>query len=209
MHRRPGDRHVHVPGRQAGCLLEGDARQADHRGGGRAVLDSAAAALAVGLRRGVVGPGAGIGDSRAGVARRGYDDRLARVRGSTEGVQQVVGRDLPRVRREIDERVDQRPARALLGESADQAVEVDTVGGAEIDHTEHRLVRKQSRGGQGGHVGRLERGPLRERVPPVVVRHAQNSGRSDGVESLFGREPPGLGAATTIVPQGRLCSKLA
>jgi hypothetical protein len=88
----------------------------------------------------------------------------------------VVGGDAPRVRREIHERVAQRAAGALLREIADQAVGVDPVGGAEIDHAEHRLVRKQPRGGQHGRVGRLERGALRERVPRVVIRHARELG---------------------------------
>ena len=144
--------------------------------GGGLVLDRSAAGLAVGLRRGVVGPRAGIGDPRAGVARRGDDDDPGPVRRSAEGVPQVVGGDPPRVRREIDERVDQRPAGALLREIADEAVGVDPVGGAEIDHAEHRLVREQPRGGQRGRVGRLERGALRERVPRVVVRHARELG---------------------------------
>lgn len=68
--------------------------------------------------------------------------------------------DVPRIRRQIDERVDQRPARALLHEIADQAVRVDPVGGAEIDDAEHRLVREQPRGGQGGREGLLERRAL-------------------------------------------------
>jgi hypothetical protein len=84
----------------------------------------------------------------------------------------VAGGDAPRVRRQIDERVDQRPAGALLREIADEAVGVDPVGGAEIGHAEHRLVREPPRGGQDGRVSRLERGALRERVPRVVVCHA-------------------------------------
>ena len=135
------------------------------------MLDRSAAGLAVGLRRGVVGPRAGIDDPRAGVPWPGDDHDLGPVRSPTEGVQ-LVGGDPPDVRREIYERVDQRPAGALLRELADQAVGVDPVGGAEIDHAEHRLVREQPRGVQRGRVRRLERGALRERVPRVVVRHA-------------------------------------
>jgi hypothetical protein len=60
-----------------------------------------------------VGPRAGIGDPRAGVARRRDDDRRGPVRRSTERLLQVVGGDAPRVRRQIDERVDQRSAGAL------------------------------------------------------------------------------------------------
>ena len=140
------------------------------------MLDGSAARLAVGLRRGVVGPRAGIGDPRAGVAgRRDHDDPWL-ARRFTERVLQVVGGDPPRVRRQIDERVDQRPSSALPHEIADQAVGIHPVGGAEIDHAEHRLVRKQSGGGQHGRVGRLERGALRERVPRVVVCHARELG---------------------------------
>ena len=123
-----------------------------------------------------MGPGAGIGDPRAGVAGRGDDDDRGRVRRPAEGLAQVVGGDAPRVRRQIDERVDQRPAGALVRETADQAVEVDPVGGAEIGNAEHRLIRKQTRGGQRGRAGRLERGALRERVPRVIVRHAGEFG---------------------------------
>ena len=122
-----------------------------------------------------MGPRAGIGDPRAGVAgARDHDDsRLARF---AERVLQMVGGDAPRVRRQIDERVDQRPSVALPHEIADQAVGIHPVGGAEIDHAEHRLVRKQSRRGQHGRVGRLERSALRERVPGVVVGHARELG---------------------------------
>ena len=123
-----------------------------------------------------MGPRAGIRDPRAGVARRRDDDRRGPVRRSTERLLQVVGGDAPRVRRQIDERVDQRSAGALPREIADQAVGVHTVGGAEIDHAEHRLVRKQSSRGQHGRMGRRERGALRERVPRVVVCHARELG---------------------------------
>jgi hypothetical protein len=88
----------------------------------------------------------------------------------------VAGGDPPRVGWEIDERVDQRAAGALLRKIADEAVGVDPVGGAEIDHAEDRLLRKHPSGGQRGRVGRLERGALRERVPRVVVRHAREFG---------------------------------
>jgi hypothetical protein len=84
--------------------------------------------------------------------------------------------DAPRVGREIDERVDQRPAGAFLREVADEVVGVDPVGGAEIGHAEDRLVREPARGGHHGGVGRLERGALRERVTRVVVRHARQLG---------------------------------
>jgi len=111
-----------------------------------------------------------VGGGGAELCREMHITRLA------EGVPQMLARDAPRVRRQIDECVDQRPARAQLGELADQTVRVDPVGGAEIDHAEHPLVRKQPRGGQRRRVGRLERGALRERVARVVVRHAREFG---------------------------------
>jgi hypothetical protein len=46
----------------------------------------------------------------------------------------VVGSDAPCVSGEIDKRVNQQLAGALVGESADEAMRVDPVGGAEIDH---------------------------------------------------------------------------
>ena len=107
-----------------------------------------------------MGPGAGIGDPRAGVARCGDDIGPAPVRRSTEGAPQVVGGDAPRVRREIDERVDQCPAGALFGERTDEPVGVDAVGGTEIGYPENRLAREFPRGGQHGRVGGLERGAL-------------------------------------------------
>jgi hypothetical protein len=82
----------------------------------------------------------------------------------------------PQVRREIDERVDQRPASALVREIADEAMRVDPIGGAEVDDAQHRRVRKQPRRGQRCRVGHLERGALRERVARVVVRHARELG---------------------------------
>ena len=118
----------------------------------------------------------GVGDPGAGLARRGDHDDRALVRRRAEGVPQMRGGDAPRVRREIDERVDQRPAGALRREVADEAVGVDAVGGAQIGHAEHRLVRQPPRGGHHGRVGRLEGGALRERVPRVVVRHARELG---------------------------------
>jgi hypothetical protein len=72
--------------RQARRLLEGNASQADDRGGGRLVLGRAAAGLVMGLRRGVVGPGPDVGDLPAGFARRRDDDHFASVRPITEGV---------------------------------------------------------------------------------------------------------------------------
>ena len=156
--------------------MEGNPRHADHHAWGRVVLDRSAAGLAVGLRRGVVGPRAGVGDPRAGVARCGDDHDPGPVLSPTESVPQVLGGDSPDVRGQIHERVDQRPAGPLLRELADEAMGVDPVGGAEIDHAEHRLVRKQPSGVQSGGVGRLERGALRERVPRVVVCHAREIG---------------------------------
>ena len=140
------------------------------------MLDRSAAGFAVCLRRGVVGPRAAVVYPRTDLARRRDDDDPGPARGSTEGVPQVVGGDLPRVRWEIDERVDQRPASALLREIADYTVGVDAIGGTKIDHAEHGLVRKEPRRGQHGRVGRLERGPLRERVPRIVLRHAREFG---------------------------------
>ena len=140
------------------------------------MLERPPACLVVGLRRGVVGARAGVVDRGADLARRRDDGDLRPVRRSTERVPQVVGGDAPRVRRQIDERVDQRSAGALPHEIADQAVGVHPVGGTEIDHAEHRLVRKQLRRGQHGRVGRRERGALRERVARVVVGHARELG---------------------------------
>ena len=88
----------------------------------------------------------------------------------------MVGSDAPRVGGEIDKRVDQQLAGALVGESADEAMRVDPIGGAEIDHAEQRLLRKPPRGGQHGRVSRLERCALRERVLSVVVCHAREVG---------------------------------
>ena len=84
--------------------------------GGGLLLDRSAAGLAVGLRRGVMGPRADIGDPGAGVTRPGDDDDARPVRRVAEGAPQVLAGDRPRVRRQIDERVDQRPAGALLRE---------------------------------------------------------------------------------------------
>ena len=149
VHRRPGDRDMHAARRQAGRLLERDARPADHRGGRRAELDRSAAGLAVGLRRGVVGPRARIGDPGPASPARG-SRRPRPVAASPKAWRRCVAGDAPRVRRQIDERVDQRPAGALLREIADEAVRVDPVGGAEIDHAEHRLVREQPRAASAG-----------------------------------------------------------
>ena len=171
--------------------------------GGGLVLDRSAAGLAVGLRRGVVGPSADIGDPRAGVIRPGDDIHPGRVRRFPEGVAHVVGGDPPCVRWKIDERVYQRAAGALLREIADEAVGVDPVRGAEIDHAEHRLLRKQPRGREHVRAGRLERGTLRERVPRVVVRHARKLGPIRRRGASFRTSAPTLRAATTIVPHGR------
>ena len=99
----------------------------------------------------------------------------------------VLGGDPPLVRRQIDQRVDQRPARALLHEIADEAVEVDAVSGAEIGHAEHGLGGERARGGQRGRMGRLECGALRERVPGVVVRHAREFGAHPTAPTTFFR----------------------
>ena len=106
----------------------------------------------------------------------GDHDHHALVLRLAKGVPQVGGGDPPRVRREINERVDQRPAGALRHEITDEAVRVHAVGGAQIGHAEHRLARQPLRGGHHGRVGRLEGGALREGVPRVVVRHAQELG---------------------------------
>jgi hypothetical protein len=108
-----------------------------------------------------------------GVARGGNYGDIGFLHRPGKRVPEVVGGDTPLVRGEIDQRVDQLPAGALLRERADQAVGVDPVGGAEIDDTKHRLVRKLSRGGQHGRVGGLERSALRERVLRVVHCHAR------------------------------------
>ena len=93
-----------------------------------------------------------------------------------EGLPQVGGGDPPCVRREVNERVDQRPAGALRDEIADEAVRVHAVGGAKIGHAEHGFARQLPRGGHHGRVDRLEGGALREGVPRVVVRHARELG---------------------------------
>ena len=140
------------------------------------MLDRSATGLAVGLRRGVMVSRADIGDPESGVTRRGDHHDPRPVRRVAERLPQVLSGDAPRVRRQVHERVDQRPARAPLGEIADQAVRVDPVGGAEIGHAQHRLVREQPRGAQRRRVGRLERRTLRERAARVVVRHAREFG---------------------------------
>ena len=78
--------------------------------------------------------------------------------------------------REIMMKLADRPAGALRHEIADEAVRVHAVGGAQISHAEHGLARQPPRGGQHGRVGRLEGGALREGVPRVAVRHAQELG---------------------------------
>ena len=133
-------------------------------------------ASAVSLRRGVVTARAHIGDLGAGIGRRGDHDYRALIRALAERLRQVGGSDPPGVRREINERVDQRPAGALGHEIADEAVRVHSVGGAQIDNAKHGLARQLPRGGHHGRVDRLERGALREGVPRVVVRHAQKLG---------------------------------
>ena len=156
--------------------MEGDSGHGDDRGGRRVAIERSPAGLAVGLRQGVMGARARVGDPGAGLARRRDHDDRALVRRRAEGVPQVGGGDPPRVRREIDERVDQRPAGALRHEIADEAVGVHAVGGAQIGHAEHGLARQPPRGGHHGRVGRLEGGALREGVPRVVVRHARELG---------------------------------
>ena len=120
-----------------------------------------------------MGARARVGDPGADLTRRREHDDRALVRRRGEGVPQMRGGDTPRVRREIDERVDQRPPGSLRHEIADEAVGVHAVGGTQIGHPEHRLVRQLPRGGHHGRVGRLERGALREGVPRIVVRHAR------------------------------------
>ena len=122
-------------------------------------------------------PRAGIGDPGAGGPRRGYDHDPGR---SIESVPQVSGGDPPGVGRQIHERVDQRPAGALLHELPDQAVRVDPVRGAQIGHAEYRLVGKQPRCIQHSRVGGFEGGALRERVSRIVVRHAGELGTTSG-----------------------------
>ncbi len=121
-----------------------------------------------------VGPRADIHGS-VGVARLG-NDNAGSAGIAAEGLAQVLGGDPPRVGREIDERVDQRVAGALLHQGSDQPVGVDAVGGAEIGHAEHGLIGEQASGGKCGRVGRLERGALGERVARVVRRHAREFG---------------------------------
>jgi hypothetical protein len=167
---------VHCARWKGGRLVEGDSGHGDDRGGSWVAIERSPAGLAVGLRHGIVGARSGIGDPRAGLARRRDHDDRALVRRRAEGVPQVGGGDPPRVRREIDERVDQLPAGALRHEIADEAVGIHAVGGAQIGHPEHRLARQPLRGGHHGRVGRLEGGALREGVPRIVVRHARELG---------------------------------
>ena len=70
----------------------------------------------------------------------------------------------PRVRREIDECVDQRSAGTLRHEIPDEAVGIHSVGGAEIRDAKHWLARQPLRRRQHGRVGRLEAGALRGRA---------------------------------------------
>ena len=169
--------------------------------------DRAAAGFAVGLRRGVVGPRAGIGDAGAGVTRPGDHDDARPVRRVPEGAPEVLAGDGPRVRGQIDERVDHRPAGALLHERADEAVRVDPVGGAEIDDAEHRLVREAPRRGEDGRMRRLERRALRERVPRVVVRHAREFG-AIGHQAPRGTTCSSTSGSTARRPvNGRSCAR--
>jgi hypothetical protein len=176
VHGRPGHRDVHCAPWKAGRLVEGDSRHGDDRGGRRVAIERSPAGLAMGLRQGVMGASARVGDPGAGLAQRRDHNYHALVRRRVEGVPQVAGGDPPRVRREINERVDQRPAGALRHEIADEAVGVHPVGGAQIGHAQHRLARQPPRGGHHGRVGRLKGGPLGEGVPRVVVRHARELG---------------------------------
>jgi hypothetical protein len=78
-------------------------------------------------------------------------------------VPQVGGGDPPRVRREVNERVDQRPGTALRHEIADEAVRVHAVGGAQIGHAEHGLARQPAPAAAiHGRVDRPQGGALRE-----------------------------------------------
>ena len=101
VHGRPGDRDVHRARRQAGRLLEGDARHADHRGGRRVVLERSAAGIAVGLCRGVMGARARIGGPE-GVARR--RDRRPRARPRRQRRRAARGRRPPPTRWSGDRR---------------------------------------------------------------------------------------------------------
>ncbi len=147
-------------------------------GGRRLAIERSSTGLAVSLRRGVVGARAHIGDPGAGIGRRRDHDYHALVLRLTERLPQVGGSDPPCVRREINERVDQRPVGALRHEIADEAVRVHAVGGTKIDNAEHGLASHLRRGGHHGRVDHLERGALREGMPRVVVRHTQKLGTS-------------------------------
>ena len=124
VHGRPGHREVHRASRKGGRLVERDSGHGDDRGGRRVAIERAPTGLAVGLRPGVMGARARVGDPGARLGRRRDDDYHALVRRRAEGVPQVGGGDPPRVRREINERVDQLPASALRHEIADEAVRV-------------------------------------------------------------------------------------
>jgi hypothetical protein len=160
VHGRPGHREVHCAAWKRGRLVERDSGHGDDRGGRRVAIERSPTGLAVGLRQDVMGARARVGDPGAGLGRRRDHDHHAPVHRWAEGVPQVGGGDPPRVRREINECVDQRPAGALRHKIADEAVRVNAVGGAQIGHAEHGLARQPPRGGHYGRVGCLEGGAL-------------------------------------------------
>ena len=63
-----------------------------------------------------------VGDPLLGVAPCRNDDGSGLVPRCTERVPEVVGGDAPRIRRQVDQRVDQGATGALPRELADQAV---------------------------------------------------------------------------------------
>ncbi len=63
-----------------------------------------------------------VDDPGAGIGLRWDHGNHALVRRRAEGLPQMGGSDPPGVRREINERVDQRPACALRHEIANEAV---------------------------------------------------------------------------------------
>ncbi|WP_082993213.1 AAA family ATPase [Mycobacterium sp. 1245111.1] len=173
VHARPADGDMHRARWQAGRLVERDSGHGDNRRRRRNVIKRSSPARAVGLRHGVMGAHPGVGNAGTGLVRRRDENDLTLVGSRVEGVSQVPRGDAPRVRREIDERVEQRPAAAQRRETTDQAVGIHPIGRAQIGHAEHRFVRELLRGGQHGRMRRLEGRALRKSMLRIVIRHAR------------------------------------
>ena len=151
--------------------MERDSGHGDDRGGRGVAIERSPTGLAVGLRRGVVGARACRRPRRLG--RRRDHDYHALVRRRAEGVPQVGGGDPPRVCREINQRVDRRPAGALRDEIADQAVSARPRRRPDRPRRARArspaAPRRPSRPGGSPRRRRAARG----RTARVVVRHAQ------------------------------------